>query len=411
MTLFWATVVLISVVAMLLMLRPVWKKNISRPDVRQDQLNVAIFEDRLAELETELASGVLPQERYEQARNELRRDLLQNTGGEPGAAATGGGRWMAFLVGVLVPFSAVYIYLQLGSPELVDKPPATVQAPQHRGAGSAQAAGDMDTMIQRLHERLQENPEDIEGWVLLGRSMAMLQRYDAAADAYRKAYELAGDVPEIMAQYAETLALTKGGRFEGQPTELLEKAIKIDPQSSRTLWLLGVVAAQRGERDRALEIWNRLLTLLPPESEAAKMVQASISQLGSSGMEAAEDSSPAATGGSGQGVVKLHVAIAPELQAQASPGDAVFIFARAQGSRMPLAVVRHLVSELPLTLTLDDSSSMAGQKLSDFEQVTVVARVSKGASAVPQAGDLEGDSAAKPGSADVVSLIIDQVLP
>ncbi len=422
MTLFWTSVAVISLIASGLMLWPVWKKKILKQGIRQDQLNVVIFEDRLAELETELASGVLPQDRYEQAKNELRRDLLVNTGSEEskeGKKPAGGGRWVAPLVGLLVPAIAIYIYMQVGSPELVDNPPATVQASQHQNAGQVQAAGDMNTAIQRLQERLQSNPEDVDGWILLGRSLSMVRQFDAAADAYGKAYELVGEVPDVMAQYAETLALSNEGRFEGKPVELLERAIEIEPQSPRILWLLGVVAAQQGNPSQAVDTWKQLLALLPPGSESARMVESSIEQVG--GIPVAQDSSPSTTGRNqeqpapaavGGGAVKLRVDISPELKARTSPDDVVFVFARpVQGPRMPLAAVRHQVKELPLAITLDDNSTMAGQKLSAFDEVAIVARVSKTASPTAQSGDLEGDIIAKTGAQEVLTLNIDRVRP
>ncbi len=418
MTLFWITVAAMSLIASGFMVWPIWKKRIAKPGVKRDQLNVVIFEDRLEELEAELASGVLPQERYEQARNELRRDLLQNTGSESVTSGTAGsGRWVAPVVGIVVPVIAIYIYMQVGSPELVDKPPATVQASQHQSAGAAQTAGDMNTMIERLQERLQSNPEDADGWVLLGRSLSMVQQFDAAADAYGKAYKLVGEVPEVMAQYAETLALSNQGRFEGKPVELLKRAREIEPRSPRVLWLLGVVAAQQGNPSQAADIWNQLLALLPPGSEAAKMVKSSIEQIGGASVTADNPSSASANSNQEQqtaaaGTVNLRVDISPELKAQAAPDDVVFVFARAvNGPRMPLAAVRHRVKELPLTITLDDSSAMAGQKLSSFEEVAIVARVSKAASPMPQPGDLEGNIVAKTGIQEVLTLNIDHVRP
>ncbi len=419
MTTFWIAVALLSLVVSLLLVWPIWKRKVEKPVLEQDQLNVAIFEDRMKELDAELAEGVLTRERYEQAKHELQRDLLQNIGGERSTAVLkkgDGGRWVAPLVAVLVPAMAVYTYLQVGSPELIDKPPMTAQAPRHQaGGGAEQMAGDMETMVRRLQERLQENPQDVDGWVLLGRSMVMLRRYQEAANAYAKAYELVGDVPEIMAQYAETLALSQGGRFEGRSVELLERAREVDPKAPRVLWLLGVVAAQRGEPEKAIETWNQLLALLPPEGEVTQMVKASIAQLG--GRSSANGSTGAIGGqqdqkGSAAGKIELRVEIAPELRDKVSPEDVVFIFARpVQGPRMPLAAVRHRVKELPLAITLDDSMSMAGKKLSSYGEVVVVARVSKSASPMPQSGDLEGSTVAKTGQDGEVSLIIDTIRP
>ncbi len=417
-TLFWMAVALISLATSLLLVRPVWRSKLERPLLEHDQLNVAIFEDRMKELDIELANGVLTEERYEQARNELQRDLLQNTGsGGVNTVSAEGGRWIAPLLMLLVPALAVGVYLAVGSPGIMEKPPATAEIPAHQGTSDMQMAGDMPTMIQRLQERLAENPQDVDGWVLLGRSMAMLRRYQDAADAYGRAYQLVGDVPEIMAQYAETLALAQNGSFEGRPMELLEKAMQVDPDSPRVLWLQGVVVAQQGESSAAAEIWGRVLASLPPESEAAQMVRSSIERLGSSQQAAAvptrrsagEDSSSAPSSG---GAVKLQVSIAPDLKEKLSPDDILFIIARpVEGARMPIAVARHKASELPLNVTLDDSMSMAGQKLSNFDQVSIVARVSKGATAAPRPGDLEGEIRAVPGAAHAVSIEIDTVLP
>ncbi|HFC54049.1 MAG TPA: c-type cytochrome biogenesis protein CcmI [Gammaproteobacteria bacterium] len=403
MTAFWVGVAIMSLIASLLLAWPIWRRKVERAVMGQDQLNVAIFEDRMKELDAELASGVLTVERHEQARNELQRDLLQNAGTETAAVARGnGGRWAAPLLAALVPALAVYVYLQVGSPEIIDKPPVTAAPPQHQEAGQGMA-GDMQTMVQRLQDRLRSNPEDVDGWVLLGRSMVMLRRYQEAADAYGKAYELVGDVPEIMAQYAETLALAQEGSFQGRPSELLQRAKQVDPEAPRVMWLLGVVAAQQGDTAKAAGIWQRLLKVLPADSEAARMVKGSIDQLG--GAVAEQGESGAVTGS-----IALQVDISPELKEKTSPEDVVFIFARpVQGPRMPLAAVRHRVGELPLAVTLDDSMSMTGKKLSSYEQVEVVARISKSASPMPQAGDLEGSVIARTGDSGKVVVNIDHV--
>jgi len=236
--------------------------------------------------------------------------------------------------------------------------------------------------------------------------MAMLKRYQEAADAYGKAYQLVGDVPEIMAQYAETLALTQGGRFQGKPAELLKRAREVDPKAPRVLWLLGVVAAQQGDSEGALRIWEELLTLLPPESGAAQMVRNSIERLGGS-VPAGQQGTPAEGG-----TVNLRVNLSSELKDKVSPDDVVFVFARpVKGPRMPLAAVRHRVSELPLSITLDDSMSMTGNKISSYGEVEVVARVSKTASPMPQPGDLEGSVVAKTGGKGEIVLNIDHVRP
>lgn len=415
---FWIGAAVMVAVGLALILPPLLGKGRATGAVR-DALNVDIYKDRLAELEGELANGILTGEQYEQAKEELQRDLLFNT--ETGNEAQGpkgdapAGRWVAVFVGLGVPLLAVILYLQMGAREFLDAPPQTQAAAGagHQQGGGAMSPEQVDAMVQQLVERLKAQPDDAEGWLLLGRTLAMMQRYKDAADAYANAYRLVGDEPEMLAQYAEILALANNGVLEGRPVELAERALEKEPRTQRALWLLGIAAVKRGEAEKAIGYWERLLALVPEGSGAAQRVQESIAQ--ARGMAGAVEAKPApvaqtpASSG-GTGTVRLHVALAGALASKVAPGDALFIFARApEGGRMPVAIVRRQVKDLPLEITLDDSSSMMPtRKLSDMKEVALVARVSKAGSANPQPGDLEGDAAATVGGDGVVQLVIDR---
>lgn len=415
---FWIGAAVMVAVGLAFILPPLLGKGRATGAVR-DALNVDIYKDRLAELEGELADGVLTGEQYEQAKEELQRDLLFNTGAGKETRVTKGnaseGRWVAIFVGLGVPLLAVILYLQMGAREFLDMTSEGQASalPGHQQGGAAMDAQQIDAMVQQLVQRLKAQPDDAEGWLLLGRSLAMMQRYKEAADAYGNAYRLIGDEPELLAQYAEILALANNGVLEGRPVELAEKALEKDPNTQRALWLLGIAAVKRGEAEKAIGYWQKLLALVPKDSGAAQRVRESIAQAQSMAGMAEAKPAPAAgkaAASAGGGTVRLHVALAGNLASKAAPDDALFIFARArEGGRMPLAIVRRQVKDLPLDITLDDSSSvMPTHKLSDMKDVALVARVSKAGGANPQPGDLEGDAVATVGDKGIVQLVIDR---
>ena len=399
MIVFGSAVALMLGVALAFLLWPLWRGNPASGPAARNALNVAIFKDRMAELDQELADETLTPEQYEQACNELRRDLLINTQPEdqadaPAAGRTAG-RWAVPLVAVLVPLLSLGLYLRLGAVQMVDGNAAAAARHQQQSGGM-----DMEHVVQTLRERLKSEPDNVEGWVLLGRSLVALKRYDEAAEALAKAHKLVGDVPALLAEYAEVLAMSKGGDMRGKPLELVNRALKKDPKNDHSLWLAGVAALQRQEYNTAIDYWNRLLAVVPKDSETAHLVRDNIDR--------------ARAKMTGAGAVKLRVELAPSLADKVSPDDTVFIFARAsQDARMPLAVVRQRAGDLPVTVTLDDSQSVMGgpKKLSDYKEVVVVARVSKSGSATPQSGDLEGSIQANVGGKSVVALSIDKVVP
>lgn len=354
--------------------------------VDRDSLNIALFKDRSAELEAELAEGTLSQDQYEQARNELRRDLLANTGTDAADAESHAGpRWATWAVAAAVPLLAVALYAVLGSPQLLLDPTGGGGNGPHQAAGSAT---DMRQMVEQLSVRLQANPDDLEGWVLLGRSLVALKEYDKAARAYATARRIAGDVPELLMESAQALAMAQQGELAGAPMALVRRVLELEPQHDEALWFSGVDAFQRGAFRDAIALWNRLLPQLE-DAESAQTVRGSIERAEAMLTQAGAAEEAAA----GQSVkVVVQVSLAPELASAAAPGDTVFVFARApQGPRMPIVAERLTVAQLPATVTLDDNDGMAGQRLSSFDKVVVVARVAKSGGVGGQAGDLEGE--------------------
>lgn len=346
----------------------------------QDAANVVIYTDQQAELETDLAHGVLSQAQFDLAKHELERRLLQDVGAitEPPASVKPA-RWPGIVAALMVPLLAIGLYLKIGSPDALD--PAALNPPE--ADAMITQLQQVETLLPKLEQRLQAQPDDPAGWDMLGKSYMALERYPEAAKAYAKLAELQPREAQVFADYADAQAMAQGQTLTGKPSELIAQALKLDPANEKALYLAGYAAQEAGNRKAAMAHWGKLLAQLPPESEGAAVLRQNLAGL--------KQQTAGQAGGSVSGQVRLAAA----LQGKPAPQDTVFVFARAvEGPKMPLAMLRAQVKDLPLNFTLDDSTAMSPQmKLSNFPEVVIVARISKSGGAAPQPGDLEGASA------------------
>jgi cytochrome c-type biogenesis protein CcmH len=250
---------------------------------------------------------------------------------------------------------------------------------------------------------MEQQPDDVEGWTMLGRSYQVLGRYPDAAKAFARAAARSPEDPHLLADLADALAMAAGQSMQGEPERLVQRALQIDPNNLKALALAGTAAFERADYAGAATLWERMLPHVPPASEDAQMIQANVAEARSR----IQEKSGAAAG------LKGTVQLSPTLASRASPEDTVFIFARAaQGPALPLAVLRRKVRDLPLEFSLDDSMAMTpAAKLSAHPTVVVGARVSKTGNATPQPGDLQGLSAPVPNTAQGVAVTIDAEVP
>ena len=423
MTGFWLAAGAMIAVALALLLRPLLGRGARAGDSGRDRLNVELYRQRLAELERERDAGLIDHAAWEQARTELEASMAADLRVGTAATASRGGRLGAVLVLVLVPLVALGLYSQLGGLDVAER---VRMAGGAAGPGGEGQMPSVEEMVARLEQRLQETPEDAQGWWMLGRSYAVMRRYEAAARAYERARQILGDDPDLLAAEAEVMALARGGDLSGEPSELIRRALAANPDHPRALWLAGFAAAQAGDRDGALDAWRHLLTLLPPGDEGVALVEAQIARV--SGQQEAPPAAETATGAQGQTAtgaqdqeqatararIRVRVSLAPELAARVQPTDTVFVFARAaQGPPMPLAAVRRTVADLPLEVELTDAMAMSpAARISAFAQVYVTARVSRSGTPGAQSGDLEGRSAPVPVGEDTrVQVVIDRTVP
>lgn len=418
MTIFWIVAAIWIVVALLFVLPPLFRRGTSA-GVQAQSLNVAVYRDQHAELEADRRAGTLSDAQYERARLELERRLLDDVAANHATAhATAPAsvsaqvrpcsRMSAVLVGVLVPLLAVGLYFVVGTPRAL-LPAPMPSAAQNGGKGPSPEQ--IEAMVAKLAERMKQNPDDAQGWVMLGRSYAVMNRYDDSAAAYAKAVERMPGNADLLADYADALAMARGQSLQGEPEVLIARALKLEPNHVKALALAGTVAFDKKDYAAAVRHWEKMLPLVPPDSEMARNVQSSIAEARSlAGGNVPKVAEPAAgkpsTATSG---VSGTVTLAAALAAKAAPNDTVFIFARAaEGSRMPLAIVRKKVSALPITFALDDSMAMnPAAKLSSAPQVIIGARISKSGNAMPQPGDLQGATQAVSNSGKNISIVID----
>ena len=384
----------------------------------RSEVNLAILREQSLQLAGEHAAGLLTEAAYEAARMELARRTLAESpdAGRPARAAVPArSRRTAVLISALVPVLGLGLYARLGSTQALDStPPAAARA----AAGADVTMVQVEAMVSAMAARL-ENPapgqaEDPVGWDMLARSLAALQRYADADRAYARAIALSPGNAQLLADRADLLVLLQDRRSAGEPTRLIEEALKIDPDNLKALALAGSAAFERQDFDAALKHWSRARARATPGSDFANGLDRSIEAARSSAgagappVKAAARQTPAAAAG-----VSGTVSIAPALLARVRPGDTLFIFARAaQGPRMPLAILRLPAGNWPASFQLDDSLAMSPElKLSGFEQVVVQARVSRSGQALPQSGDLIGQTTAlKPGTRGI-ELRLDQVQP
>jgi cytochrome c-type biogenesis protein CcmH len=388
---FWIFAGLMMAVALFFVMPPLLHRGELRHPAAERLAHVTIFNQQLEELEADLARGVLSPEDHEQGRIELEQRLLEETGAVATVRAVPTLRgWRRILLPAALiiglPAIVVGLYYQVGNPQSL-----TLDAPLAAGTPHQVDQTQVQLMASRLAARLQRNPEDGDGWAMLAKSYGMMQRYNDSALAFGKAAALSPANPQLLADYADALAMAQGGRFEGKPAETIDRALRIDPNHPKALALAGSAAFEAKSYAAAVDIWQRLLAHLPENSPFADSIRNSIADARQRGglVIAADAAAPAAHGK--PSAVKGVVRLIAELKDKAAPGDTVYVYATAPagGPQMPLAVLTRKVKDLPLTFALDDSMAMAPQmKMSNFKQVVLGVLVSKSGAAKKQSGDL-----------------------
>jgi len=375
----------------------------------QATANAKVYRDQILDLDREHDSGHISDEEWQQSRDELSMRLLEDTSAadDPVAKTEKPAVWTAVVLAVALPISAMGFYMWVGEPEALN--PMALKSPDQVDQK------DLAKLAETLADKLQSQPENLQGWVMLGRTYRTLENFDASIKAYDAALKLSAD-DDLQLERIEVMAMQRQGNFDGEPWRVIREILQKDPQHYGALLTAGSASYAEGKYSDALKYWEKARKPLEANHpDLAGLDNAIATVRDKMGLPA----KVASTGPSGSAApssalnVSGQISLSAALKAKASPNDAVFVYATpANGDRMPLAIMKTTVSQLPLNFTLDDSTAMTPErKLSAAGEVFIKVRVSKSGNAMPQSGDLTGgsDGPVKVGSKGLKIEIKDQM--
>ncbi len=426
---------LLLVVAVLaLLVWSLWRRPAAAPVDAHEQANAQVYRDQSADLARELALGHMSEAEHAQALEELKLRLRDDSLSSPDVATAGASdkpRKTVLALCLLLPVCAVLLYGSLGTPLGLD-PAALARSAPDEGPNATVTPEKIAQMVGQLERRLQDEPNNVDAWVMLARLQRSQEKFAASDKSFAKALSLTPD-DDLAIERAEVLAQIQGGDFSGEPWAVINRILKANPNQNNALLLAGSASFAEGRFAQAIQYWERVRASLPPQSEDLNALDSALAQarerlapgrasaqLSDSGRASAQpppagspSTQPPSAASTAPARISGRVSLAPELAAQTSPGDTVFIYATpAQGGRMPLAIVRTTVAALPFDFVLDDSQAMGPQtKLSSASEVVLKARISKTGQAMPQPGELGVSIGPIKNQTSQVSLVIRGPMP
>ena len=357
----------------------------------QANANAKVYRDQILDLDREHDSGHISDEEWRQSRDELSMRLLEDTSAadDPVAKTEKPAVWTAVVLAVALPISAMGFYMWVGQPEALN--PMALKSPEQVDQK------DLAKLAETLADKLQSQPENLQGWVMLGRTYRTLENFDASLKAYDTALKLSAD-DDLQLERIEVMAMQRQGNFDGEPWRVIREILQKDPQHFGALLTAGSASYAEGKYADALKYWEQARKPLEANHPDLAGLENAIATVRDKMGLPAKAASTGSSGSSGPAASALNVSgqisLSAALKAKANPNDAVFVYATpANGDRMPLAIMKTTVSQLPLNFTLDDSTAMTPErKLSTAGEVFIKVRVSKSGNAMPQSGDLTGGS-------------------
>ncbi len=385
---------LLLVLVLVLLLRPyIFPAKTAATSRRQ--MNAAIYKEELDKLEAEHQAGLITSADYEIAHAEMRQRLFQDTVVEDDHEVAGSTKKTAIGLSIFVVLLSSVLYFSLGD---------VVRVVENGSAVPVTQEG-VEKMVADFAAKMEKDPSNLKGWVMLAQSYRILGRNQDAAKAYERAGNFIDSDPQLLADYADVLAANANGSFVGKPLQLINKALKLDPNNLMALWLSGTASYTAGNYKDAIAAWEKLAKQLPPDTEEARAIQGSIAEARSKGGIGSKPA-PSAAGKEISGLIEL----SPELKGKIKSGDVVMVIARKPGERMPVAVLKSPASSFPMKFALNDALAMnPSAPLSQLSEASIEVRISKTGMAKPETGDLISSAQTIKVGANNVRLLVDQV--
>jgi cytochrome c-type biogenesis protein CcmH len=394
MTNFFIPAFLLLVLVLLLVLRPfLFPAKVQATSRRQ--MNAAIYREELDKLEVERNTGLITEADYEIAHAEMRQRLFQDTTEEDDLATLGSTKKTAIGICVFIVVISSGLYFSFGDVYRVSQKNSETPINQEG----------VEKMVTEFAAKMEKDPSNLQGWVMLARSYRILGRNEDAVKAYERAGSFVDSDPQLLADYADTLAANANGNFAGKPLSLINQALKLDPNNLMALWLSGTAAFNANNYRSAVQTWEKLALQLPPNSEEMKMIEGSIAEARSKGGLA-----PKATIISSAKEISGQIELAGDMKSKVKQGDTVMVIARQVGERMPVAVLKIPVAQFPMSFVLNDTLAMnPSAPLSKLTEVSIEVRISKTGMAKPETGDLISAVKTIKVGTENVRLLVDQV--
>jgi cytochrome c-type biogenesis protein CcmH len=394
MTNFFIPAFLLLVLVLLLVLRPFLFPTKVQATSRR-QMNAAIYREELDKLEVERNTGLITEADYEIAHAEMRQRLFQDTTEEDDLATLGSTKKTAIGICVFIVVISSGLYFSFGD----------VYRVAQKNSETPISQEGVEKMVTEFAAKMEKDPSNLQGWVMLARSYRILGRNQDAVKAYERAGSFVDSDPQLLADYADTLAANANGNFAGKPLSLINQALKLDPNNLMALWLSGTAAFNANNYRSAVQTWEKLALQLPPNSEEMKMIEGSIAEARSKGGLA-----PKATIISSAKEISGQIELAGDMKSKVKQGDTVMVIARQVGERMPVAVLKIPVAQFPMSFVLNDTLAMnPSAPLSKLTEVSIEVRISKTGMAKPETGDLISAVKTIKVGTENVRLLVDQV--
>jgi len=383
---------LLLVLVLVLLLRPfIFPPKIEATSRRQ--MNAAIYREELEKLEAERMAGSINSADYEIAHAEMRQRLFQDTNEEDDRSVMGASKITVIGLCLFIAVLSAGFYFALGDATRIAQ--TKTQQPMTQEG--------VEKMVAQFAAKMEQDPTNLQGWVMLARSYRILGRNEEAAKAYERAGNFIDSDPQSLADYADVLASNANGSFVGKPLQLINQALKLDPNNLMALWLSGTASYTTGNYKAAVQTWEKLAQQIPPGTEDARSIETSIADARAKGGLSSK-ASISMKGISGK------IEISADLKSKVKSGDIVMVIARKPGERMPVAVLRTALSDFPMNFSLTDALAMnPSALLSQLSEASVEVRISKTGMAKPEAGDLISTPQTVKVGANNIRLVIDQV--